>query len=170
MRHSIRATLIAAACLLPATLVAQVKQPVGQGVDWVPQSGGGFPANAPAAGRDTNGQPLYLCLAEHNGGLHPGKIRPGFYGCNFGYGGREFTAHAYSVMVGQGRWVPSNGGQIPANALRSGHEADGSALFACRIAHRGSLQLGKIRPGFSGCNFGYGGQEFTGSNYEVLVP
>lgn len=149
---------------------AAAPAPVAAGVDWVPQSGGSIPQDAPAAGRDTNGQPLFLCLADHNGGQHPGKIRPGFHGCDFGYGGREITAHSHSVLVGRDAWAPAANGQIPPQALRSGQEADGSALFACRIGFRGSLQLGKIRPGFGGCNFSYGGQEFTGTSYEVLVP
>jgi len=143
--------------------------PVTDGVDWVPQMAGQFPAHAAVTGRDTNGQPLYTCSAERDGALHPGKIRQGFDGCVFGYGGREYTARSYRVMVGVPRWAWASHGQVPPNALQSGNEADERPLFACRTEYRGSMQLGKIRPGFNGCNFSYGGREMTGAFYEVLM-
>lgn len=141
-----------------------------QGVDWVRQSAGAISPAAVPAGRDTNGERLFICSAEYNGGLHPGKIRRGFNGCNFGYGSREMTAANYKTMVGRGRWVRAEGGQVPPNALQSGNEADGQPLFVCLASYENSLQPGKIRPGFSGCNFGYGGNELTASIYDVLVP
>lgn len=143
--------------------------PKAAGIDWVRASGGVVDVRAPAVGRDTNGAPLFVCSADNGGGTQqPGKIRPGFTGCNFGYGGREMTARTYSVMVGQPRWARASGGRVPPGAIQAGSEKDGRPLFVCRTSFNGSIQIGKVRPEFTGCNFGYGGREMTGNPYEVL--
>lgn len=139
-----------------------------QGIDWVRLSSGEIDRRAHAAGRDTNGVPLYVCAADFNGTNQPGKIREGFDGCNFGYGGSEMTSATYSLMVGRANWAHASDGNVPSNAIQAGSERDGQALFVCRVNYEGSVQIGKVRPGFSGCNFGYGGREFTANPYEVM--
>ncbi|RVT96732.1 DUF3421 domain-containing protein [Rhodovarius crocodyli] len=146
---------------------AQVRAPHG-GIGWVEQRGGQMPSGAQPMGRDTNGQSLYVCSGFHRGGQHPGKLREGFMGCVIGFGGREFTTERYMTMTGSGRWTPAQGGQVPARALQAGNEADQRPLFVCRGEFRGSIQLGKIRPGFEGCNISYGSAEYTLNRYEVL--
>lgn len=59
---------------------------------------GEIPSRALEAGYEANGAPLYVCRGVHAGGLHPGKIRQGFGGCNIGYGGREVTITEYEVL------------------------------------------------------------------------
>lgn len=59
-------------------------------------------------------------------------------------------------------------GRVPRNAVQSGSEPNGEPLFVCRTKFNDSIQLGKIRPGFSGCNFSYGGKELTAAAYEVM--
>ena len=44
-------------------------------------------------------EPLYICRATHNGGVHPGKLRAAFKGCNIGWGGRETVVADYEVLV-----------------------------------------------------------------------
>lgn len=143
-------------------------QQADEGIDWVRLSGGALDRRAFPSGRDTNGAPLFVCSADFNGVQQPGKIRSGFNGCNFSYGGREMSAGTYSLMVGRAKWARASGGQVPPNAVQSGSETNGQPLFVCRTEYNGSVQLGKIRPGFSGCNFSYGGKELTAAAYEVM--
>lgn len=147
---------------------ASAPPPVEDGVYWERMSGGAIDGRAPSSGRDTNGAPLYVCSAEFNGVNQPGKIRHGFRGCNFGYGGQELTSGTYMVLLGRPKWARASNGQVPANAVQAGSELNGSPLFVCRTQYEGSMQLGKVRPGFRGCNFGYGGGELTGNPYEVM--
>lgn len=136
-----------------------------------PASGGAIPRRAFAAGQEANGEALFVCAVAHAGGWHPGKIRPGFGGCNFGYGGQELTGASYEVLTGSYGWVEFPGpGPIPGNAIAMGVEGDGRALYVCRAPYKGGWHPGKIRAGFNGCNIGYGGREITVGTYDVLVP
>ncbi|MBW8637684.1 DUF3421 domain-containing protein [Hoeflea sp. WL0058] len=136
---------------------------------WVQLSGGQIDGRAFPAGRDTNGKDLFVCVADYQGGRHPGKIAHGFGGCNFSYGGQELTASVYSLMVGKEKWFPAFFHTPPNNSLPVGMESDGRQLYACRTEYNGSLQLGKTRQGFDGCNFGYGGGELVGKPFEVII-
>lgn len=138
------------------------------GIDWIRLSGGAIDRRAEPVGRDTNGAPLYVCAADFDGASQPGKIREGFSGCNFGYGGSEMTSATYALMLGRANWAHASDGNVPSNAIQAGSERDGQALFVCRANYDGSVQLGKVRPGFDGCNFSYGGREYTANPYEVM--
>jgi hypothetical protein len=66
-------------------------------------------------------------------------------------------------------WVTSS--SIPADAIVAGYESDGTAFYVC---HGGTnegygLQPGKYRSGFSGCDFGYAGQEIYAPDFQFLV-
>lgn len=58
---------------------------------------GYVPPNAIPGGYE-NGKPLYICQAEYNGGMHPGKIIG--ENCNIAWGGREILLPHYNVLVG----------------------------------------------------------------------
>ena len=62
---------------------------------WAPADGS-FPPNTVDGGFD-NGQRLYICQANWEGGLHPGKV----YGanCNIGYGGKEISLPNYNILL-----------------------------------------------------------------------
>jgi hypothetical protein len=47
-------------------------------------------------GGQEQGRSLYVCLAKHNDGVHPGKVVAGK--CNFGYGGKELTENKFDVL------------------------------------------------------------------------
>lgn len=133
---------------------------------WEGHSFGGLPTWASSAGWEANGDPLYICRAQYSGGLHIGKIRHGFGGCNIGYGGQEITVSFYEVWTDNLNWIGGQGDQF-SNAYDAGYEADGRALYICRADYAGGVHIGKIRPGFGGCNIGYGGQEVTVWHYET---
>ena len=68
----------------------------GHGARWeAPQPG---LAGAFAAGQE-HGQPLYLCQAEYNGGLHPGKVIGGH--CDISFAGKEIPIASYRVLYAE---------------------------------------------------------------------
>jgi len=154
-----------------AAFLVALAQPVLAQTDiaWQHARGGAVPRGAMVAGAESNGAALYVCVAAYAGGYHPGKIRPGFDGCNIGYGGREIAVAEYDVAMGQANWVRARGGMVPGNALSAAAEASGEALYFCRVWYAGGTHPGKVRPGFNGCNIGYGGNEVTVNEYEVMV-
>ncbi|ASQ47241.1 DM9 repeat-containing protein [Legionella clemsonensis] len=50
-------------------------------------------------GRDTNGNPLFLCQAYFKGSKQPGKTWPGYHHCNISYGGREIITDNYRLLT-----------------------------------------------------------------------
>ena len=125
-------------------------------------------------GGNENGQNLFLCAGYMNGTYHPGKIVG--TNCNFGYGGREITANEYFTLqvshasLQRYSWraaangqVPRLNGYVPIEVGREGNRI----LYVCRASYNGGVHPGKIVG--SNCNFGWGGNEITIPNYEVLM-
>jgi len=140
---------------------------------WVATSGGNVPPTAVAAGKEANGQALFLCRAKYgsDNGVHPGKTRREFNGCNIGWGGKEVAVPQYEVAVSLpagATWQPTTGANIPATAIMGGQEAAGG-LAICRVNYQGGVHMGKTRAAFNGCNIGWGGNEVAVSQYEILV-
>ncbi|KAH8919738.1 hypothetical protein BT69DRAFT_1351329 [Atractiella rhizophila] len=69
------------------------------------------------------------------------------------------------------QWVSQHSGQeIPQNAIKGGHEADGKVFYIARTHHDGSVQLGKVGETTGrGILFPYGGKEEYSGNYEILT-
>lgn len=75
---------------------------------WGIASGGGVPADAFPAGRERDGEPLYVARAAvAPGTLHPGKVRPAFGAANIGYGNDEHTVLSYEVLLHPSSRVPT---------------------------------------------------------------
>lgn len=69
------------------------------GLSWTSASGGHIPDGAIIAGREADGQVLFICRAQYKGGVHPGKIRAEFKGCNIPWGGGEHPIREYEVLT-----------------------------------------------------------------------
>ena len=69
------------------------------GLSWSSARGGHVPDGAVIAGREADGQVLFICRAKYKGGVHPGKIRSEFKGCNIPWGGREQAISQYEVLT-----------------------------------------------------------------------
>jgi hypothetical protein len=136
---------------------------------WVPACDGQIPQQAVSVGTATDGAPLYLARVDYMGGRQPGKVRRGVPVAHFSYAGRTVEARCYEVFTGQGSWVRASNGWVPQGALQVGREADGSPLYAARAYYQGSLQIGKVRPGFGGALIPFGGSEVKVRDYEVLT-
>lgn len=67
------------------------------------------------------------------------------------------------------QWIGMSAGMpLPAGIVAGGKEGNPpTTLFICRANYNGGAHPGKLFNGY--CNFGWGGQEITASNYEVLV-
>jgi hypothetical protein len=143
---------------------------------WKSIYGNSIPSNAIVAGHEASpyNQNLYVCRANYKGGLHIGKTRKKFNGCNIGFGGRELTIHNYQILADNNtdlKWIKTDGSKIPNNAIVAGYEASpyNQNLYVCRANYKGGLHIGKTRKKFNGCNIGFGGREITVKYYEVLT-
>jgi hypothetical protein len=85
--------------LTAIALVSGVAAAEAQQRGWVDASNGYLPPNAVQGGHEGNGQPLYICRASYGGGVHIGKFRADWRGCNIPFGGKEITLDRYQVMV-----------------------------------------------------------------------
>jgi hypothetical protein len=128
----------------------------------------GFSSDALVLGHDDNGMPLYACRASYAGSVQVGKTRSDWGSCDIGYGGGEHWVTPYETLGAP--WIAASNGRIPAGAPSFGADVDGAPLYVCRAAFGGTKQVGKIRTGWSGCDFAYGGRAYTLSDYEVLAP
>jgi hypothetical protein len=137
---------------------------------WVAASGGAIPEGAQPQGYEATGESLWVCRANLNGGVHPGKVRGAFGAANIPWGGQEVKVFEYEVLMEEGEWVDSSGGNIPDGAAAWGHEANGEGLFVARAVVIGEdLHPGKVRGEFGAANIPYGGQEVKVQFYQVLV-
>jgi hypothetical protein len=68
--------------------------------NWIAVYSGDIPFDAMPAGREQQGNILYICRGEINSEWHPGKIRHASSGCSVPYAGKELTAPWYEVLVG----------------------------------------------------------------------
>jgi hypothetical protein len=141
-------------------------------------------AEATPLGVDVDGSPLFLARCPTGlPGLQIGKMRADWRdeGARVGYGGAEVIVADYQLLFaheGRTRWARASGGAAPDGAVALGCEADGAPLFAARtLPGRDAgadgvdlgVQIGKVRPGFGGAKFPFGGREITVPDYEVLV-
>ena len=71
----------------------------GSGLVWVEAKDGELPEGAFLAGREANGDPLYVAKAVFNGADAVGKLNPKFAFAHIPYYGKEHEARNYAVLV-----------------------------------------------------------------------
>jgi hypothetical protein len=114
-------------------------------------------------GRDGDGVGLWPCVAEFNGGLHPGKTRPFWNACDVSWGGTEHFVSPYQLLRPELEPAPLGG----AHAWQAGNDprvllTPGQPLGVC-VAQNGTFaEVGKYLAS-GACNFAEGG-------YEVSLP
>ncbi|XP_071444532.1 uncharacterized protein [Hetaerina americana] len=136
--------------------------------EWVPASDGEVPPGAFVGGEDHNGD-LFIGRVDHNNDLLPGKINQAYKYCYIAWGGLEHAKSKYQVLCGNGlEWVPSSGNNIPAGAVPGGF-SKGEVLYIGRAPHMGTLPIGRVHPSHGVCYVSYGGNEFSYSDYEILI-
>jgi len=156
--------LLTAAATLMATASVAAPAQAQELFRWVPAANGHVPPHAVLGGEETN-RNLYLCRANYQGGVHPGKLVAN--NCNIGWGGDEIRLPNYEVLTKvQTTWVPASNGYIPSGAILGGQEP-GRQLYICRANYQGGRHPGKVVANY--CNIGWGGSEIRLPNYEVFV-
>jgi hypothetical protein len=140
---------------------------------WVTTSGGGIPQDSIPVGKESNGNPLFVCRANYGGGVQLGKLAQGYDGCFVPFGGSELHLPNYDVLVNPSRLPLSAiavSGLPPGQALIGGKDSDGAAEYICLASYQGGLHPGKTRKDWPSCDISWGGGEYWVTTYEVLVP
>ena len=163
---------------------------------WQDTSGGYIPPNAIQGGYDGfTGHfgelfPWYFCRAQISGTWYQlGKIGSDSGACLIPYGGGQYQATQYQVLVQPYPLLPLNmvigqNGYVPPDAIRGGTDNDGSPLYLCsgEYAPNGTLAglyPGKLRSDFGGCDISVdslvasstsNAVEVVTPQYKVLVP
>ncbi|CAG9857350.1 unnamed protein product [Phyllotreta striolata] len=70
-----------------------------QQFEWVPSSGGNIPPDAVEGGRTSDGEPLYVGRAHHEGSLTIGKVHPSHGCCYIPFNGGEHAHQSYEILV-----------------------------------------------------------------------
>jgi len=143
--------------------------------NWVQTDGHSFNPQAMMAlegGYDNNGGKLYIGRAPLEGGLHVGKIVPSMGACFIPLFGDEHTVNNFEVLTVspqvQARWVQSNNGQVPPNAVEGGYQ-DGNKTFVGRALHDGEVAPGEVVPSDGSFYISHNGSEVEFKNYECLL-
>lgn len=133
---------------------------------WVGVSSGEPLPHFAVVGGHEHRRPIFVCRANYNGGVHPGRVLGDI--CDLGWGGYEVPVHQYEVLSSKFMlsWVPAGYGSVPPGALDGGYE-NGHPLFVCQARYRGGVYPGKVVG--QGCNISWGGREVNLPNYNVLV-
>jgi Protein of unknown function (DUF3421) len=126
----------------------------------------GGPGNSPDPGG-----PMYICRAQVQGSVTPGKWVNGY--CNVAFNGQEVVMSQYQVAYGDALWQPYSGTTY--GLLRTGTDSDGTPLFSCRVHYNAGFpqgdqgnQPGKLRAGV--CRVPYAGGELAlNPPFEVLT-
>ena len=66
---------------------------------WVSAKNGEIPIGALVAGKEADGNPLYVAKADFGGGTHIGKVSPRFGAALIPYDGKENSVQQYEVLV-----------------------------------------------------------------------
>jgi hypothetical protein len=168
--------------LLPAllggvllSLVAQSGWYPGQSIRWQRAQSPFTPGEGAIAGGPGNdpnpGAPMYVCRAQDQGSLVPGKWVGG--NCNVAFNNSEDVMRSYEVAYGNAQWGAYQGST--AGLAQTGREPNGGPLFSCRVRYVSSFprvdygyQPGKLVADGS-CHFPLGGREMVQNPpFEVL--
>lgn len=138
---------------------------------WEEGAVGSVPVNARAfPERD---HVAYLCTAPHGTSLQVGSVSHRAPGCSYSYGGAEYVAPVYNVLMDDVpvRFVPHvPPNSFPPEVLYVGWEAGGPHLHNCAVEIDGAMRYGKTREDWDSCAVGYNGREVFAVNYWLLVP
>uniref|UniRef100_A0A336MXE7 CSON006343 protein n=1 Tax=Culicoides sonorensis TaxID=179676 RepID=A0A336MXE7_CULSO len=152
-------------------LVTSYEVLVGDGFSWVGSGNGHVPENAVIAGHTSNGEPLYVGRAHHDGSLTPGKIHKS-HGCLYiPFGGSEVSIRTYEVLVAQMKpqWRSANASTCyQPNTISGGRDADGAEIFVGRAYHEGDLIPAKVIPSKQVAYVPYNGEEIAKYDFEML--
>ncbi|XP_024943927.1 uncharacterized protein LOC107270855 [Cephus cinctus] len=129
-----------------------------------------IPDGAVRGGTDIDGTEIFVGRANHEGEMIPAKVIPSKDVAYVCWGGDEHAKRDYEILCQKVfRWIPSNDGHIPENAVSTGYTPDGEPLYVGRTFHEGSLTVGKVQSSHSCLYIPFDGKEVSYNEYEVLI-
>ncbi|KAG4072159.1 hypothetical protein HA402_015658 [Bradysia odoriphaga] len=129
-----------------------------------------LPRDAVLGGRDSDGSPIYVGRASHDGATLICKVLPSKQAAYVATNGVEISKLHYEVLVGRTvRWKADKNGKVPRDAFAAGRATNGETLYIGRAPHNGSLTIGKVHPTHGCLYMPYGGSEVSLREYEVLT-
>jgi len=142
------------------------------GPHWEWSYDGGLGGPSPyQGGTDSDNQPLFVCRAYYQGGLHPGKLKSGV-GCYIPYGGNEILLNNYQVLQDD---LPmthdyNHYSEYSWLDIRGGYEANQTTYLTLCVAYYndGSTQPGKYSSADHNCHFSYAGREMLASYFDLV--
>ncbi|KAG5668085.1 hypothetical protein PVAND_016040 [Polypedilum vanderplanki] len=142
-------------------------------IEWIPWlASQGMPTegNLVYAGYDVDHTAFYAARAYFNGDWLPAKFNPQNNRCYISYGGYEFYVEYIEYLCGEKfSWKKASNGQVPKGAVPVGKTLKGDTLYIGRAPIEGTLTPGKVHPERKSLFLPFNGDEYTISNYEVLV-
>ena len=151
---------------------------IGSAQEWrqVNPSTGSVPDGAFKAGNQADGpndmSGVYIIRSDYQGSKVIGKYVPTYKYAYIPYGGNEILIQQpVEIFCGFGYWVLADSyGQVPADAIVGGAEADGTPLYVIRTVYQGHAQVGKYSAKNRAAYFSFDGRELEiQSNYSFLV-
>ncbi|KAG5442291.1 Natterin-4 [Clonorchis sinensis] len=140
-------------------------------LSWIPAECGTVPPNALDAGGK-----VYVCRAEHDGEILPGKLMGATRSAYVSLSGKEYEKLVYDVLCETGvncnhtfEWKKDCDGKIPENSLVAGITVNKEPLYVARIYCDGEYAVGKVHESHGCAYFPYKGKEIPADEYEVLV-
>jgi hypothetical protein len=136
-----------------------------------------IPRSALQAGKDKDGNPIYIARVYFEDSIQIGKASPVFpAGSVIGYGGRTVELNKFEVLIGDPRgikWVPCRSrlnirGLGDVTLVDGGREANGSPLFIARAEYEGGWHTCKAAEHLPAAQLAFSGKEVTIQEYEVL--
>ncbi|XP_013112579.2 uncharacterized protein LOC106090808 [Stomoxys calcitrans] len=127
-------------------------------------------------GTDENGNNIYCARGFHKGDIIPAYYSPSKRGVLAPWGFKShLLTHNIEILdiscdgAAEYKWVHASNGDLPENALATGHTSYGEPLYTARAEHNGNLLYGKLHRQYKMAYVPYGDEELCKSQYEVLV-
>ena len=114
-------------------------------LQWKEMEDGGFPKDAFISGSNEKNNELYVARVTFGDSLQPCQLLDGNYGAQMAYGGEERIMKDYEVLTSSNGllWKSITVGQLPPDALKTGKEGNGNALYTVKCKISGKTFIGK---------------------------
>ncbi|XP_073848613.1 uncharacterized protein [Musca autumnalis] len=124
---------------------------------------------------DENGDAIYAARVYYENDLLPAYYVPkkkGVY-CAWGCASHFVTEEIELLHIADDKaeykWISTEDGDIPANALVGGYTDEGETLYFGRARYEGRMRYGKVHPSHRCCYVPYDKFEKNNKSYDVLV-
>jgi hypothetical protein len=140
---------------------------------WEWTSGGQTTQYPYQGGTDSDGAPLYICHAQYNGGLQPGKLKPGA-GCYIAYGGNEYLLNIYAVLQEDLPMTLLYPPRFDIGQIIGGQDAPAARALSLCVAYyydgnRLTQQPGKWIGDDGMCHYSYAGAEVLTNDFAFVI-